>query len=187
MDIQLIPIFFDIAIGLGTVAGILATGWLAFRKRICAWFAPYKAAFAGMAELPEIRAGIAEMRQEMQLIVSGHRVMMDANDSVATFETDPTGRTTAVNATYARWLNVSKENLLGWGFINYVYPADRDHLREELELARHEARSFRIEIRMVTSAGHVFWIEKSGTPIPETGETVKWVGTVRKIDDRPVA
>lgn len=182
MNVELLPVFIDIAVGLGTLMGGVFALWLAFRKHITAWWAPYKAGIEGMAALPEMHLRLDTIHSEMQILVSSQRVMMDANETVGTFEAEPDGKNAIVNATYARWLGCDKSDLLRWGFINFIHPEDRDVVRDELELAKKEIRSYRIQHRLMDTSGNVFWVEKCGSPLPEIGETIKWMGTVRKID-----
>ena len=55
----------------------------------------------------------------------------DLNIDAAEFTCDHDGSMTNVNQTFARWLGVGKQELLGWGWVNYVHIDDRDRVRSE--------------------------------------------------------
>lgn len=182
MEADLIATLIDIAIGIGVFVGMVAVPLGVFHKRIASWWRLFSQAGPAIQRIEQRQDSMDKaMNLRLSLIEASQRLTLDANDQVATFETDALGRNVLVNATYARWLGCDKTDLLGWKFLNFVVPEDQDKVREELALAHKEARPFRIEHGMRTRDGKVFRVEKVGSPLPDPGVPVKWIGTIRRI------
>lgn len=182
----------DIAIGLATLLGIVASGfgavWLFFRKRMKSWWAPYKRGLDGMSELPAMRksmdAGrkeIAVLSQQVGILNLTMRARGDNNIEAAEFECGEDGSNTYVNQTYARWLGVGKAELLGWGWINFIYPDDREAVRREWDLCRAEHRTYNRRHRLVDSDGGVILVDTLATPIPDAPPAKQWIGVMRRV------
>lgn len=182
----------DIAIGLATLIGILASGcatvWLFFRKRLKAWWGPYRKGIDGMAEMPSLRKSMDAGRQEIAGLsqqVGMMNLMMrargDINIEAAEFECAADGSNTYVNQTYARWLGVGKSELLGWGWVNFVHPDDRDAVRREWDLCRAEHRVYNRRHRIVDSDGDAILVDTLATPIPEAPPAKQWIGVMRRV------
>lgn len=175
----------DIAIGvvtlLGSVGSAAATIWLFFRKRIQAWWAPYRAGFNGMSELPALRCDVGEVRKSIGMLTMQVRARGDVNIEHAEFEADATGANTYANLTYARWLGVGKAELLGWNWVNFVHPDDRLMVRREWDSCRKEHRVFNLRYRMIDADGEEFSVDSLATPIPEAPPAKHWLGVIRRV------
>lgn len=182
----------DIAIGLATLIGIIASGvatvWLFFRKRLKAWWGPYRKGLDGMAELPSMRKSMDAGRQEIAGLsqqVGMMNLMMrargDINIEAAEFECAADGSNTYVNQTYARWLGVGKSELLGWGWVNFIHPDDRDAVRREWDQCRTEHRVYNRRHRIVDSDGGAILVDTLATPIPEAPPAKQWIGVMRRV------
>lgn len=189
MDAQAV---IDIAIGVGTLIGILTTGigaiWVFFRGRIRRWWKPYQAGIEGMAELPAVREEVTQsrhdmhmLRKEIGLIALQMRARGDINIESGEFECDSDGACTYANRTYARWLGVGKQDLLGWGWVNYIHPDDRTKVRQEWDLCRYEHRVFSMRYRIVGADGDEFVVETIATPIPDLAPAKQWMGLIRRV------
>lgn len=189
MDLQTIV---DIAIGLATLFGILASGagavWLFFRKKLNAWWSPYRKGIEGMAELPSVRKiveasrkEIAGLTQQVGMMNLMMRARGDINIEAAEFECAADGANTYVNQTYARWLGVGKAELLGWGWVNFIHPDDRDGVRREWDLCRAEHRVYRLRYRIVASDGEVIPVDTIATPVPDAPPAKQWIGVMRRV------
>lgn len=189
MDLQTVV---DIAIGLATLLGIVASGvgavWLFFRVRLQKWWAPYRSGIEGMAELPGVRRSVQAARQEIAGLtqqVGMMNLMMrargDINIEAAEFESGQDGSNTYVNQTYARWLGVGKQELLGWGWVNFVHPDDRDGVRREWDLCRAEHRVYNRRHRMIDSDGAELLVDTIATPVPDAPPAKQWIGVMRRV------
>lgn len=182
----------DIGISIATLIGTLATGagavWVFFRKRLRAWWAPYRAGIDAMAEVPAMRTGIescdrnlGELRSSMGLIALHMRARADINIEAAEFECDSTGACTYANRTYARWLGVGKADLIGWNWINYLHPDDRIAVRHEWDACRQEHRIFSKRYRLVDDDGEEILVDTLVTPIPDAPPAKQWLGMMRRV------
>lgn len=182
----------DIAIGvctlLASLAGMIGTVWVFFRKRIRQWWKPYRDGIDGMAELPVVREEVTQsrhdmhmLRKEIALISLQMRARGDINIEASEFESDSTGAYTYVNRTFARWLGVGKQDLLGWGWVNYIHPDDRVKVRQEWDLCRYEHRVFSMRYRMIEDDGDDFLVETIATPIPDIAPAKQWLGVIRRV------
>ena len=104
----------------------------------------------------------------------------DLNTDVAEFTCASEGNVTYVNQTLARWLGVGKQELLGWGWINYVHIDDRDRVRREWMACVKEHRTLSIHYRLVEADGDVTKVHAVATPIPDAPPARQWVGVIRK-------
>lgn len=181
----------DIAIGLATLIGIVASGvgtiWLFFRKRLRAWWAPYRKGIDGMAEMPSLRRSVEAGRQEVSALSSQvgmltltMRARGDTNIEAAEFECSVDGAFTYVNQTFARWLGVGKSELLGHAWLSFVHPDDRDMVRREWDLCRAEHRVFNKRFRFIDSDGDVLRVDPIATPIPDAPPAKQWIGVMRR-------
>lgn len=182
----------DIGIGLGMLAGTLASGfgavWLFFRRRLKAWWAPYKAGIAGMGELPALhqavegsRKDIIGVRASLNLLTMHVRARSDINIEHAEFEADEKGELTYVNLTFARWLGVGREELLRSAWLNHVHPEDRANVRADWASARADHRAWKSRFRVVDTEEQAFTVEVIVTPIPQEAPARKWIGVLRMV------
>lgn len=104
----------------------------------------------------------------------------DLNIDVAEFTCASEGNVTYVNQTLARWLGVGKQELLGWGWINYVHIDDRDRVRREWMACVKEHRTLSIHYRLVEADGGITNVHAVATPIPDAPPARQWVGVIRK-------
>ena len=104
----------------------------------------------------------------------------DLNIDVAEFTCASEGNVTYVNQTLARWLGVGKQELLGWGWINYVHIDDRDRVRREWMACVKEHRTLSVHYRLVEADGGITNVHAVATPIPDAPPARQWVGVIRK-------
>lgn len=177
----------DIAIGIATLLGSIATGagtiWLFFRRRITAWWAPYRDGLEGAAQVPTLSREVERLSSSVGLLTLHVRARGDIDIETAQFESDSSGANTYVNLTFARWLGVGKAELLGWGWVNYVHPDDRVRVRREWDSCRAEHRKYDIRFRLLDAGGEAFSVYVLATPIPEAPPAKQWIGVIRRAVD----
>lgn len=183
---------FDIAVSVVTLLGSIATGfgavWLMFRKRLRAWWKPYRFGIDAMADVPEIRKSvdaslneIEQVRLSIGMLTLQIRARGDINIEAAEFERDAGGANTYVNLTYARWLGVGKSELMAWGWINFVHFDDRERVRNEWAECQLQHRVFNVRHRLVASDGEIITVDTLVTPIPEAPPAKQWIGVMRRV------
>lgn len=189
MDLADIP---DVAVSIITLLGSIATGlgtaWLFFRKRLRAWWKPYRNGIDAMAEIPALRHSVdagrketADVRTSVGMLSLMIRARGDINTETAEFEASTAGDYTYVNQTFARWLGVGKQELLDWKFMGFIHPDDRARVRQEWEFARSDHRVYNQRYRMVAVDGEEILVEVLITPIPEAPPAKSWIGVMRRI------
>lgn len=127
----------------------------------------------------EVKVDRVEQRQLILEATTRARANNDPN--LAMFECDTEGKNIEVSDTYCRWLNLSRDELLGWGFMSYVHPDDREKVREEWEACIADRRVYSMRHRLLTSGGEVLSVDVSCRPIPETGPVQRWIGVIRQV------
>lgn len=175
---------------MGTLAVALGTVYAFFRKRIKAWWGPYRRAVENMGEIPAIsktvdqtRAEVANVNKSVAMLTLTMRARADNNVGAAEFECAVDGSNTYVNITYARWLGVGKNELLDWNWLNFVHPEDVGRVRREWDRCREEHRVYRQRYRLIAANGDVIEVETMCTPIPDAPPAHCWIGIMRRLDN----
>ena len=179
-----------------------------YRERIKAWRALWHDVFDGLRAIPSLQADVkgirffvspngggslmdASKRMEAALTVLTTRLQLlsetvvaenDTDEDVARFHCAPSGENIYVNQTYARWLGVGKNELLGWNFLNVIHPEDVGRVQRHWEQCRRERRHYKQCHRVIASNGEVLSLVVSVAPIPEEGELLRWIGHAKKVD-----
>jgi PAS domain S-box-containing protein len=163
---------------IGSGVGVV---WLFFRRRLRAWWEPYRQGFEGAAQVPALKSDVEHMSTNLGLLTMHVRARGDIDIEQAQFETDATGANTYVNLTFARWLGVGKAELLGWGWVNFVHPDDRIRVRAEWDACRAEHRKYNIRFRFLDAGGEAFPVDVLAAPIPDSPPAKQWIGVIRRI------
>ena len=123
--------------------------------------------------MASVQATLADLHLEM-------KARADLNIDAAEFTCDHDGSVTNVNQTFARWLGVGKQELLGWGWINYVAVEDRARVRAEWQACLQEHRVFNIRYKLLEADGDVFDVHTVASPVPDAPPARQWVGVIRR-------
>lgn len=163
------------------VAALVGLGrWL--RGKALRLMGPFKDAAAALKLIPALVAKVDEISQKLVVAEAENRALADSDPHIARFACGEGGSNEYVNATYARWLEVSRSDLMGWRWLSYVPEADRDRLREEWETARLERRVYRVRHAMQTANGRLIYVDTTVTPVPEDGPVHRWIGVMRRVE-----
>ena len=175
----------DIAGAVATILGSIGLSggaiWLAFRKRLAAWWCPYKEGLEGAAKVPELVRDVERMSASLHLLSLHVRARGDIDIETAQFEANAEGANTYVNLTYARWLGIGKAELMGWGWVNFVHPDDRIRVRKEWDACRLEHRKYNVRFRFLDTGGEAFMVDALATPIPDAPPAKQWIGVLRRV------
>lgn len=124
------------------------------------------------------------LQREHALLVEEVRAHMDRDDACAVFVADAQGQQTWASRSYLRWVNRSREEVLGRGWINTVYPDDRERVRDEWASAIAEQREFVLRYRMQDSRGGMFPVQMDVTAL--RGSSAPGIsafhGVIRRVD-----
>lgn len=193
----------SMVIGILAAIGFFKWFWPAIRR----WCQPAVNVFSAIGKMPDMHQQLGAIAREVmpnggsslrdavarvetkvdrvesrQLILEATaRARSNSDPNLAMFECDTEGKNIEVSDTYCRWLNLSREDLLGWGFMSYVHPADRESVREEWQACLEERRVYSKRHKMMTSEGTVMEVDVSARPIPEVGPVQRWIGVIRKV------
>lgn len=119
----------------------------------------------------------------VNLMAATMRATTNTNPRMATFEAAPSGMLTDANKTYLRWTGRQLNEMLGWGWITTVHPADREQVRHEWLQAIADVRTSVMRYRIVDEDGEVLVVEVTATPIPEgVMPCEKWVGVMYLVE-----
>lgn len=128
---------------------------------------------------------VASLADQMDTMMQTIWAENDTDDEFGRYYADAAGSNTYVNQLYARWLSVGKNELMGWGFLNFIHPDDTERMRRHWENCRLEKRQYRIRHRMVTATGQVIEVEVTSIPIMQGLEVKRWIGSIRKVQATP--
>ena len=108
------------------------------------------------------------------------RISWDALGNFGVFYTDEHGMNTYASATYLKWVNRTESEISGRGWINAVYPADRNAVVKEWDACVADKRDFTFRYRL-TNGSDSFMVYCSASPLHDKDGTVMmWVGMLRK-------
>ena len=116
--------------------------------------------------------------------MTGARVMANMDrDPIPLFESDETGRNTWANAALLQLTGFQIHQVLGGGWINLIYPADRAATGAKWAAAISEARTFDETFRIRSAGGHIYSVRCVAAPCMICGKPVAWTGSWIEIAD----
>lgn len=133
------------------------------------------------AVLGDMRESLSHIRESLAIVAGTLRMQADAAEDVGYFECDAEGRNVYVSSTYARWMGCSKDELLGWGFLTYTHPDDRDMVAREWERCRRQHTDYRARPRMGPPGGPYRTYDVILRPIPDAPPALAWTGMLRPV------
>lgn len=72
---------------------------------------------------------------------------------------------------------LSKAELLNWGFLKALHPEDRDRYSAQRQEAVSQLRDYKIEYRLLGADGSYHWFSEQATPVLREGGRQDWVVT----------
>lgn len=118
--------------------------------------------------------GVAELRAEVRHSRREFHLLHD-DAKWGWFSTDTSGACVFVNRTLLRWTERTLDEVLGYGWIGYIHPQDRDRVRHEWEAAVGEEREFAMTHRLISLTGRVLAVHTSARPL---GDGRAYIGKV---------
>jgi PAS domain S-box-containing protein len=101
---------------------------------------------------------------------------------------DTEGKILFVGPGWAEAIGHPLEDLLGYGWLQFVHPDDAARLRQARRETLTSGASYECEYRIRTADGHYRWFRSSaGSRRDESGTIILWYGTTQDIHDRKLA
>lgn len=103
---------------------------------------------------------------------------LDVNEARPTFDRD--GLLVQAGRTLCRWLGVGEQDLVRWGWTNFVSEADRDELRKRLSACLRDHVECSVKIHLVPVNDAPICIRFILVPVPNAPPARAWLGSMRK-------
>ncbi|WP_341736594.1 GAF domain-containing protein [Microcoleus sp. CAWBG640] len=135
----------------------------------------------------QVQSELAERRRvEADLRESEKRFATLAQSApVGIFRTDTSGNCLFVNDRWCEIAGLTPDEALGTGWIQGLYPEDRDRISAEWYQSSQEHRHFKLEYRFGRSDGTFSWVfGQASAERDEDGQIVGYIGTITDISDR---
>ena len=134
-------------------------------------------------QLVERQQAEARLRESEQRYVT-----LTAAAPVGIFRTDAAGNCIYVNDRWCQIAGLTVAQAIGFGWVNVIYPGDRELVSTAWYAAAQANRSFTLEYRFQRPDGSVTWV--FGQSVAEEdaeGQLIGYVGTITDISDRKQA
>ncbi|WP_449417715.1 ATP-binding protein [Phormidium nigroviride] len=93
------------------------------------------------------------------------------------------GAATYFNSQWEEYTGVAQTEALGFGFLSFIHPEDRDRTIISMQQALTHKTSYEIEFRLLQECGVYGWVMAKASPVTaDNGEVKEWVGTYTDID-----
>lgn len=103
----------------------------------------------------------------------------------AVWTTDAEGLIVEELPSWGEFTGQTKEEMLGWGWINAIYPEDREKTALAWIKAIETKTTYEVEHRVKTADGTYRYCLARGVPVlDQNNQIVEWVGTHQDISDR---
>ncbi len=107
---------------------------------------------------------------------------------VGIFHADPLGNCLYVNDRWCQISGLKVAEASGLGWLNGIYPSDRELVEAEWNESVRDKRHFSLEYRFLNKDGKITWVYgQSVAQQNKSGETIGYVGTITDISDRKLA
>ena len=132
---------------------------------------------------------IERQQAEARLRESEQRyVTLTAAAPVGIFRTDAAGNYIYVNDRWCQIAGLTVAQAIGFGWVNVIYPGDRELVSTAWYAAAQANRSFTLEYRFQRPDGSVTWVYGQSVAEEDAeGHLIGYVGTITDISDRKQA
>lgn len=121
-------------------------------------------------------------------LLQGIQNALEEDSEVGVFKCDQDGKNFYVNRTYSQWLGVSKGDLIGYGWRNYLDSfSERDSYDEDWKQAFKEGREVKIPAALKRDDGGTFKCDIRAYPILDKNKNViSYLGIIYKKHDAKI-
>ena len=104
------------------------------------------------------------------------------HNDIGMWESDERGLCTSINSSILKRVGFTEPEALGNGWVNFIFPADRDRVYDEWTCACEQGRDFVCDYSFVSRSGERIPVKVHSYIIKDlNGKLVKFIGTVRFI------
>lgn len=138
----------------------------------------------------KVTRDITERKQAQDVLRQSEEFFrsLSACSPVGIFLTDIEGRCTYVNPRCQAISGFTLEESLGEGWLQFIYPEDRERSFQEWSTCARKGQEYSGEIRCQTREGIVRWVRVCSSPMfSPAGKLIGYVGTVEDISARKQA
>lgn len=101
---------------------------------------------------------------------------------IGIFRCTTEGKNIEVNRTYARWLQATEKDLLGFGWKNFVVTNGDEHHDDVWHVAFQEGRELEMRLTLQAVNGETFWVDMHAYPITDkNGNVIQYLGILYKV------
>jgi PAS domain S-box-containing protein len=133
---------------------------------------------------------VTAAKEAEERIRQNERELRITLETIPTFvvSTLPDGSVDFVSQSWLDYLGCSKEEILGWSWVQVVHPENLDRLLNSWQTALAAGKPLQTETRIRRADGKYRWFLARAVPLcDEKGNIVKWYATTHDIDDRKQA
>jgi PAS domain S-box-containing protein len=133
---------------------------------------------------------VTAAKEAEERIRQNERELRITLETIPTFvvSTLPDGSVDFVSQSWLDYLGCSREEILGWSWVQVVHPEDLDRLLNSWQTALAAGKPLETETRIRRADGKYRWFLARAVPLyDEKGNIVKWYTTTHDIDDRKQA
>lgn len=128
-----------------------------------------------------------KMRRELRSTNSLLRTMTESVPQLL-WTSDADGLREWVSDSFAEFVGAEAKECLGDGWVQYVYPADREIVLAQLQAIRQQRKVYTTELRLRHRTGEYVWFLKRAAPrFAADGSVSKWIGSFTDISERKAA
>ncbi|HEY9606331.1 MAG TPA: PAS domain S-box protein, partial [Allocoleopsis sp.] len=107
---------------------------------------------------------------------------------VGIFRSNASGQTIYANNRACQIVDVSLDEVLGWGWGSYIHPGDANRVQQTWQYSMTHQVPWQDEYRLLNREGKTSWVlAQAEVERDETGKVVGYVGTLTDISDRKAA
>ena len=117
---------------------------------------------------------------ERAAVIDARHKMLLNQEQFVYFEADAEGSITLITRVAMRWTGRATEDLAGAGWLNMVWPSDRNILAAEWETAINERSVLECRHGVTDSGGGRLAVFTRAWPVIHAGEVVSWIGTMHR-------
>jgi formate hydrogenlyase transcriptional activator len=130
---------------------------------------------------------ITERKQAEEALRKSEDELRTIIETIPTFVVSalPDGSVDFLSQSLLEYTGFSREQLLGWGWKDFVHPEDADRAEKKWRVALAGGEPLEVEVRRRRADGKYRWYLVRQVPLrDDKGNVVRWYGTLHDIEDR---
>jgi formate hydrogenlyase transcriptional activator len=130
---------------------------------------------------------ITERKQAEEALLKSEDELRTIIETIPTFVVSalPDGSVDFLSQSLLEYTGFSREQLLGWGWRDFVHPEDAERAENKWRVALAGGEPLEVEVRRRRADGKYRWYLVRQVPLrDDKGSVVKWYGTLHDIEDR---